>query len=546
MRIQRFPNLSPLLLLSLLSGCSAGGTDAGETAGYQAKSQALTEAEVLLHRSLAVTEVEITERFELEAVLAQLLTQADASGQTPSSLFEDWVGIQSDCDDVNGFPMVCSTNEAGDSEPFPPSSFQYHAVGLFNRFDLAPADGADCGEYRIVFARQHSDFGQEKTLIFESRLPNPSPELGLAGCRPIAEFWAELSDVTSLQERGDLLHDFYFQGISGFPPAIHVDHFRREAGSGQIRTNSFLSITEWNLREFGLDVSCGANCELSFVANPTDENPFIELSVDGSSDPRSQAFQDWFIAELAPGEGLLTDDLNTMTFPVPEEFNGGQSRLPESRAFPLVVPNLSDNAGPDFITRLEAELDSLGSPLSAKQVLDRANSMTCNGCHSSSVGDDLGFESNFADIDRFRHVKLTLDTTDAPDGPRHLMSDALKTEFLPFRRQNLVDFLNETAPAEELTAELSVASSWGSGYCANVSVTNTTSAPTSWSVDLELSGASLSTAWNATTSVAGSLLNATPPSWQGALAAGGTASFGFCVSHGAGVPLAEVVGVEAQ
>ncbi len=48
----------------------------------------------------------------------------------------------------------------------PDSPDGMHPVGLFNRFDLAPADGANCGEYRIVYAKNSSSPLDRMTMIF--------------------------------------------------------------------------------------------------------------------------------------------------------------------------------------------------------------------------------------------------------------------------------------------------------------------------------------------------------------------------------------------
>lgn len=521
-----FKHVSKLILLPVVVACGGQG-DALEESPAATVSSALTD--IAPHRSLAITEVDITSRFTLEALLARLIEQAGAGDQTPLDLFRQWAGTNAVCDDINGFPLSCRPSDVtADQDPFPPSSFAYEAVGLFNRFDLASADGSDCGEYRTVFERRHQDFGQEKTLIFEARLPNPSPGLGLEGCRPVAEFWANLSTVSSNAERGDQLLAFYFDGLPGFAPAIHVDHFRREPGSGQVRTNSFLNVREWSLREFGIRNVCTAGCRLEFVQAATAENPFLELSTEAAGDPRKEAFQNWLVDFVStPGEGLLADSIGAISLPVPAEFDAGESLLPESRGFPLPVPNLSDNLSPALSSRLQAKLDALGTGLTAKQVMDRANTRTCNGCHRSSIGDDLGYDGAFPAVERFRHVQLSLDPAGGPDGPRHSMSEALKTVFLPFRRDNLIAFLQSGSALE---ATVGIASNWQTGYCANVSVTNTGSETAAWKVVLDLSQATLTNSWNGSFAPAGSHWSVTAPSWGGPLPPGQAASFGYCAA----------------
>jgi len=206
-----------------------------------------SHADVLTNRSLAVTEVEILSRFSLQAVLDQLIqSNGSQDQQTPADLWDQWLSTNADCDQFNGFPISCRADELTfDANPFTRPVFEYQAIGLFNRFDLASRDGSDCGEYRLVFARRHNDFGQEKTLIFEARVPNPSPTLGIAGCAPIANFWANLSSIESTEARANALEEFYFSGLAGMDPVIHPSHLSRLPGSGQVRTNSFLVKSEW-------------------------------------------------------------------------------------------------------------------------------------------------------------------------------------------------------------------------------------------------------------------------------------------------------------
>ena len=63
---------------------------------------------------------------------------------------------------------------------------------------------------------------------------NPNPSAGLAGCRTIALFWANLSKIDSISERRAKLEQFYFDGIAGVPPVIDADNFGVTGGG--IRT----------------------------------------------------------------------------------------------------------------------------------------------------------------------------------------------------------------------------------------------------------------------------------------------------------------------
>jgi hypothetical protein len=73
-----------------------------------------------------------------------------------------------------------------------------------------------------------------------------------------------------------------------------------------------------------------------------------------------------------------------------------------------------------------------------------------------------------------------------------------------------------------------VASQWQGGFSANVSVTNLGDPVTSWALKWSYTaGQTVTQAWNATVTQSGSQVTATNVSYNGAIATGGSASFGF-------------------
>lgn len=82
------------------------------------------------------------------------------------------------------------------------------------------------------------------------------------------------------------------------------------------------------------------------------------------------------------------------------------------------------------------------------------------------------------------------------------------------------------------TAAFTRTSSWGSGYEAKFTVTNSTSSTiTSWKVEFDLpSGSTMGTYWDALVSTSGQHVTATNRSWNGTLAPNATTSFGFIVT----------------
>jgi outer membrane receptor for Fe3+-dicitrate len=94
---------------------------------------------------------------------------------------------------INGYPLECPRVEANQID----NMAQWFPISISNRFDLAPADGANCGQQRIVLANNSEG---RMFMIFEAQIPNPNPGCGLAACRPVVEFWAQLDGVTDVQQ----------------------------------------------------------------------------------------------------------------------------------------------------------------------------------------------------------------------------------------------------------------------------------------------------------------------------------------------------------
>ncbi|WP_377269880.1 cellulose binding domain-containing protein [Peterkaempfera sp. SMS 1(5)a] len=97
------------------------------------------------------------------------------------------------------------------------------------------------------------------------------------------------------------------------------------------------------------------------------------------------------------------------------------------------------------------------------------------------------------------------------------------------------------------TATYKQVGSWQGGFQGEVSVANSgTSAITGWTVTLTLpDGEQITQLWNGTLSTSGSTATVRNVSWNGALAAGASATFGFLASTG-GTATAPVVGCSAS
>jgi chitin-binding protein len=87
------------------------------------------------------------------------------------------------------------------------------------------------------------------------------------------------------------------------------------------------------------------------------------------------------------------------------------------------------------------------------------------------------------------------------------------------------------------TAAYSLTGQWQGGFQGDVKVTAGSAAIRSWSVKLAFPGATtVSQSWNATTTTTGNTVTATNVSYNGALAAGGSTTFGFIGAGTAATP----------
>jgi hypothetical protein len=384
--------------------------------------------------------------FKLSTVLNAILALSDAPGQTATDLYQRLWDTQRTaangvfkeafaphCNDagttVNGFPVDCPRTE-GDLATGSPD-VQFRPVALFNRFDLAPIDGSHCGEYRIIYAMQ--GVSGRAFVIFEAQLPNPNPECGLEACRAVAQLWQGLPALDSAA-LGAALQSFYFTGLAGFRPVIHPQNYGFPGASGpsggQIRVNMFKDSINWQLREFHLDRGCtGAVCRM-FPKPVTDKNnPFGNLF--NSSSPLALAgdFQADFINRVP---GLAAPTVMGITMTTPDLFNSGQSTSQNFGAPDTYTSAFASGggAGSPFGQQIQAKLTSIGSPLTPANIVARAPSQSCAGCHELATGLNLGGGLTFPLSQGFVQVN--------ENGG---LSSALTGTFLPHRANVLAVFL---------------------------------------------------------------------------------------------------------
>lgn len=364
------------------------------------------------HRSLFVHDEATFEGadFSLDTTLGQLATQAGLAGSTVTKeeIFQElWdtqntppgLGLGQNCTgSINGFPIKCPRDEGQEALATPSSAIDsYKPIALVNRLDLAHAGWRNCGEHRIIYGKQG---GRGRNfIIFEAVLPNPKPGCR-EGCLPVARFWASLSDATQFPtpaDRATALHDFYYKGLPGYRPVIHVDHYSAtgvttgygSSGSGQIRTNQFIEPL-WTLKEFKTIIDCGTTpCSFNVVPLSVKVNPFGDLWNDQSG----QALGPDFRADLLLNiKQLSADSLAKIGYAVDPEHNAGESVSQNSFA----PDNYEDalNQSTQFKSDLSTALQSLANQvpppsdttfgLTAEQLTRRALAMSCAGCHQPS------------------------------------------------------------------------------------------------------------------------------------------------------------------
>jgi hypothetical protein len=407
-------------------------------------------------RSFVVTDQAILDGFSFERVMNAVVGRS-GTRTTAIRLYQQLFDTQNakpglvapdaaHCDDYivdgkpgfNGLPRRCPTPEGALATTDPFASGDHIPLALINRFDLAPVDGSNCGQYRIIFAKKSESAFTRLHFIFEAVLPNPTPSEGIAGCRPVAHFWADLSNVSSISERRARLDAFFFTGIDGFDPVIHPDHYSAASGGG-IRTMHNSSAPLGNrFYQFRL-----AKRGDQLIAEPDVlENMPMGRFFDATYDTRTaKRFRDAFVADV---RNLAIPDENLFFMNIPREFllaesNPGQSELDVVFEIPFIRSQFTLE-GLAFSTRISAELRKAGSKLSPTDVVRRANQLSCTGCHffHGNVGEGDG--SAPLGVEFYQQISESF-TEAGEAGPRFAISRTMRDVFIPHRMEVLSNFL---------------------------------------------------------------------------------------------------------
>jgi hypothetical protein len=358
-------------------------------------------------------------------------------------------------------------------------------VGLFNRLDLVSAN--TCGEHRIVYALVGKD-GQQISrtkrffLIFEAALKNPDPGQGVEACKAVATFWQQLSLNSDPADRLKKLEEFYYSGLRGFDPVVHVKNFGSEWG-GQVRGDIFFGTGKWQLREWLVSTLGDAP---KFVIDPVNNNPLAELyaktfrpqgeivapdevaTAKAIGDKELLRFQGAFLRSYIRNllgmddKGKVPSDPLSMqnAFSLKSEsryddFQSTSHDIKNGAREPIEVQTDSPlkfiEGNDEFKKMAEAILNQLQAGLAEdkkitlKHLLHRATSMTCAGCHQTARGLEIGpGKLDFplpldADSDPIFGGFVHIDEAGA-------LSPALERSFLPFRAKLLEKALCEVVP----------------------------------------------------------------------------------------------------
>ena len=404
---------------------------------------------------MIITDLALLQGFTFQRVLDQLVARSGVPNITSAQLFRQWFDTQNPkpgladpagphCDDFmtdgspsfNGLPRRCPTFE-GALAATPFTSGEYFPIALVNRFDQAPADGSNCGQFRLIFARA-MPLQQRLHIIMEPVLRNPNPASGLAGCRAVAQFWAGLTNVDSQADRRAKLESFFFDGIAGMPPVIDPDNFTAASGGG-IRTTQQGADHNPRMYQFRLTKDCSAACTLRMMPDVLQNMPIGRFFDSASTMAGAPAFQDAFVAQVP---NLAIRDVNEYFMEIPRAFLMVESNPFDTEpAFIYRTPfDRNKVASPGFRNRIQEKLTAIGSTLTPELIVDRADTQNCVGCHLAGgpVGEGVVFPRS---IDAIQHITET-----APEvgevGQRYRISDAVRDVFIPHRMKILIDFLN--------------------------------------------------------------------------------------------------------
>lgn len=433
-----------LSTLSLLASaaCVSDEPDVGADTEALCGITLVPKKSLIIHRAdTANGSNTILDAFTFKAVLDKVVASSPSNATTSLTLFREWMSVAETsatpgavgsfhCDtasvDPNNWGYECPrTGDAslGDDHPFVPAN-RFVATALVNRFDLMPANRNNCGEYRIIFARNpavaHTAPGRF-FFILEAKLPNPDAPGSADGCKAVGEFWQQLSDpALTVAQRRDRLRAFYFDGVpltladGRTVTTTPVFTWSNYAGSlGQLRTNQFVATGRWDLREFKLRRLCtgtgtATTCELDAQPVTVKTNLADDPLLDTTSPQHATAISA-VQSNLVAGR-LLAGSVPAIRAVIPNTVNAWES---------------GDDNQIDYASRTgtwRSELTMPTGTLTLNNALDRLTTQTCMGCHQHSNNRNLGGGVTWPSSLGFVHVDESGN-----------LSPAITNQFLPAR-----------------------------------------------------------------------------------------------------------------
>jgi hypothetical protein len=468
----------PVLAAAAFMGCQMDRTVTSDKAAPEAVGSA-AEAVVLSSTGQAVTidpyrtlinvDEELRGSFSFQEVMETLAARSGTPGLTAIKLYQQWWDTNNDvaharvsaphalhCTPPETYDMICPRQEgrlAGDeNSPFLNGGNTvngYNLLAAVNRFDLAPPDGAHCGEYRLVFGKNSGKTKPNDRLLisFEAQLPNPNPAAGLDGCKPLAQFWVDLSIEEDPAQRAAAVKSFYLNGLPGFAPVVHPDHYGPLGGA--IRTNQFMfqyMAQLWQAREYKMEHWCPEGgfypeyCSLRVKNVPVANHPNTDFFSGENNDPLAPAARAEFLANLPSLLAPSLDAIKLVNSDIYNPINSDGFLKRNSIAFRM-------SNFPEFQQAVTDRLAELGSDLTWAQVANRASTQLCEGCHQSNKIADLGGGLFWPPSNTFTHIddartEDIVDDVGVTIGTRPLISPAMKSLFLPTRKQVLERYLS--------------------------------------------------------------------------------------------------------
>lgn len=371
-------------------------------------------------------------------------------------------------------------------------------TAVVNRFDLAPKGfNPDCGEYRIVYSLKEKLMSGDLRrffLIFEARLPNGRKistgkidQKSSDRCLDIARFWKSLSDEALDQDAvASKLNEFFYSTTpGGGKRAIHRENLGLQMGQvrGSVHGNTLSGtgsiLEKWAFQEWRVQLggsSKSSEIGIKFTRQPLENNPYFRLFKNKNRNPSDRRLSilkkkfktkivDVYVSALTD-QGLAKPDPELLG---PDGKELGPSILLINR---LGIPPLKSlkkyqefqavvTGGDEYNFAASKEIgefrklvsDKLGCindcAVNEQDLLQRAQAITCAGCHQFSSQLEIGGVKDIVDDIYWPaaglkyHVqepKRAGSPTKGNDVRR--LSRGLRDEFLKFRRAQLAKYTN--------------------------------------------------------------------------------------------------------